>query len=66
MVSALCKKTEDIMKKIWILLVTLILGAALLSACNPSDLSALGLTSGGNAIFASGGNARRASSGNAG
>ena len=55
------------MKKIWILLVTLILSAALLTACNPSDLSALGFTSNGNAMFASGGNAiHYASSGNAG
>jgi len=55
------------MKKVWILLVTLVLSAALLTACNPSDLSALGFASGGNAIFASGGNAiRYSTSGNAG
>lgn len=55
------------MKKVWILLVTLVLSAAFLTACNPSDLSALGLASNGNALFASSGNAiRYASSGNAG
>ncbi len=57
------------MKKTWIILITLVVSALLLSACNPSSgLSALGeIASGGNAIIASSGNATYyASSGNAG